>query len=248
MCLAVVCLAPTGVSAGSLLVVNKSDDSLSVISVATGDELARIDTGHAPHEVEVDPTGAVAVVSHYDSESEPGSSLTLVDLRTLEVSTLDLGRHTRPHGLAWLPDTRHFVVTTEGTHSMLLVDSERKTVVAAIPTLGERPHMVVVDSAGRFAYTTNVDSGTVSKIDLGAREVVATAAAGDGVEGLALTSDGRLWTAANADGTVRVLDASTLDTLATIDVGGMAIRVELAETHQLALVTSAVGGASRRST
>jgi hypothetical protein len=102
--------------------------------------------------------------------------------------------------------------------------------------------MVVVHPSGSFAYAANVDCGTVSKIDLTTRQVATTAAAGDGVEGLALTSDGRLWTAANADGTVRVLDVEALVTLATIDVGGMAIRVEFVESHGLALVTSAAAG------
>ena len=102
--------------------------------------------------------------------------------------------------------------------------------------------MVVADPTGQWAWTANVDSGSVSKIDLASRTVVATVAAGDGAEGVALASDGRLWTAANGDGTVRVFDADTLDPLASIDVGGMAIRVELAEDHGIALVTSAVGG------
>jgi len=231
-----------GASDGSLLVVNKSEDSLSMIAIEDGREIARIETGRGPHEVEVDASGAVAVVSNYGTEGAPGATLTRVDLRTLDASSIDLGRHTRPHGLAWLPDGRHLLATTEGTHSAILVDVDARSVVAAIPTQGERPHMVVVDPTGRWAWTANVGSGSVSKIDLVTRTVVATAAAGEGAEGIALASDGRLWTAANGDGTVRVFDADTLDQLASIDVGGMAIRVELAENHGVALVTSAVGG------
>lgn len=235
-------LAMADAFAGNLLVANRSDDSLSIISLADGREIARVATGRAPHEVEIDPTGRIAVVSNYGTNARPGSTLTRVDLQTLDVSTLDLGHDARPHGLAWLPDGRHLVVTTEGDQSVVLVDLEAMNVVASIPTQGEQPHMVVVDPTGHWAWTANVGSGTISKVDLIARVVVATAPAGDGAEGIALASGGRLWTAANADGTVRVLDAETLETLAVIDVGGMTIRVELAEAHQLALITSAVSG------
>jgi DNA-binding beta-propeller fold protein YncE len=228
--------------AGTLLVVNKYEDSLSMLAIDSGREIARVPTGRGPHEVEVNASGTVAVVSNYGTEDAPGATLTRVDLLTLDTSTIDLGRHTRPHGLAWLPDGRHLLVTTEGTQSAVLVDVEARSILAAIPTQGQKPHMVVVDSTGRWAFTANVDSGSVSKIDLVSRTVVATKEAGEGAEGIALASDGRLWTAANGDGTVRVFDSRTLDRLATIDVGGMAIRVELAEAHGIALVTSAVGG------
>jgi DNA-binding beta-propeller fold protein YncE len=225
-----------------LLVANRSDDNLSVISIADGREIARVDTGHSPHEVEIDASGTVAIVSNYGTNDEPGSTLTRIDLETLAVSTLDVGPDTRPHGLAWLPDGRHALVTTEGTQAIALVDLETMSVTTSIPTPGKQPHMVVVDSAGRWAWVTHVVSGDVSKIDLVALEVVASVPAGEGAEGIAVDSEGRLWTAANGDGTVRVFDADSLEQLAAIDVGGMAIRVELAEEHGIALVTSAVAG------
>ena len=89
---------------------NRKSNNLSVISVADGREVARIDTGREPHEVEVNASGMIAVVSNYGPVDALQATLTRIDLRTLEVSPIDLGRHTRPHGLAWLPDGRHLLV------------------------------------------------------------------------------------------------------------------------------------------
>jgi YVTN family beta-propeller protein len=235
-------LQASAANADHLLVVNKSDNSLSVIAIGDGREIARITTGPEPHEVEVNASNTLAVVSNYGAPDDPIATLTAVDLETLEVSAIDLGTNTRPHGLAWLPDGRHLLVTTEGSQSVVLVDVEARKILAAIPVQGERPHMLVVDPTGRWAFVANMDSGSVSKLDLITRTVVATALTGEGTEGIALASDGRLWTAAGGDGSVGVFDAATLDRIASIDVGGMAIRVELVEDHGIALVTSAVGG------
>ena len=70
---AVLQVTATGVSASSLLVVNRSDDSLSVIAIDDGREVARIETGRAPHEVEVDASGTIAVVSNYGTEAAAGA-------------------------------------------------------------------------------------------------------------------------------------------------------------------------------
>jgi YVTN family beta-propeller protein len=77
---------------GRLLVVNKAEASLSVVDLAQRKEIARIPTGDAPHEVAVSPDGQIAVVTNYGTRAEPGNTLTVVDLGTLQpVATIDLG-------------------------------------------------------------------------------------------------------------------------------------------------------------
>ena len=96
-----------------LLVANKSDHTIDLVDPATGSSGATLPTGHAPHEVAVSPDGKMAVVANYGDRSAPGSSLTVIDLERAAVqSTVDLGRHTRPHGVRWISDT-DLAVTTD---------------------------------------------------------------------------------------------------------------------------------------
>lgn len=228
-------------AAGTLLVANKSENTLSVFDVPGYEEVVRLPTGDGPHEVEVDPTGTFAAVSNYH-EDESGT-LTVVDLRDLSTRTVDLAPYSEVHGLAWLPDGRRLVATSESGDELLLVDVENARVQSAIPIEGESPHMVVVDGVGGNAWTANVGSGSVSKVDLLARKVVATTATGDGAEGIALSPDGaQLWVTNRGDGSVSVLDPRDLSERATIEVSGMPIRAEFARDGALVLVTSAVGG------
>ena len=64
------------VLAGTLIVLNKSDDTAWLFDGATGEKRAEVPTGGAPHEVAVSPDGALAVVTDYGAET-PGNTLTV---------------------------------------------------------------------------------------------------------------------------------------------------------------------------
>ena len=224
LCGSILILATAGFAtfaSGDLLVANKSADSMTRIDVASGQTIGSFATDPGPHEIEVDPAGQRAAISNYGSEDEPGETLTLVDLRTSSVTTIDLAPRARPHGIAWMPDGRRLVVTTEGSNTLSVVDLVERRVVDAIETGGEQPHMVVVDRSGRFAWVTQIASGSVSRIDLESGSVVVHRTTGEGTEGLALSGDEeQLWVTNRGDGSVSVRDPETLEELGRLEGGG----------------------------
>ncbi len=115
-------LASEPLGAATLLVANKSDDTVDLIDVDSGASRATLPTGNAPHEIAVSPDGKTAVVTDYGDREAPGSSLTVVDIADAKVlGTVDLGEHTRPHGAVWLSPSR-VAVTAEGSGHLLVVD------------------------------------------------------------------------------------------------------------------------------
>ncbi len=99
---------------GTLIVLNKSDASASIISLKTNQTIATIPTGNGPHEAAVTPDGKTAVVTNYGNREAPGSTLTVIDLSQLKVSkTIDLGDYHRPHGVTFLPAGKELLVTAE---------------------------------------------------------------------------------------------------------------------------------------
>jgi DNA-binding beta-propeller fold protein YncE len=120
----------SSIVASTLLVANKSDDTVSLVSVPDGKVRATLPTGSGPHEVATSPDGALAVVSNYGRREGAGSTLTVVDVASAKVQrTVDLGENRRPHGLAWLADGR-LLVTTEDSRKLLVVDPGKGAVVA----------------------------------------------------------------------------------------------------------------------
>ena len=61
-------------AAETLLVGNKGEDTLSLIALASGEELARLPTGKMPHEIAISPDGKQAAVVATSRPSDSHSS------------------------------------------------------------------------------------------------------------------------------------------------------------------------------
>lgn len=223
---------------GSLLLVgNKGEDTVSFIDLDSGEELARVPTSHGwPHEIAPSPDGSQAAVVNYQDHH--------IDIFDLEsraiVETIDLGEHTRPHGIMWLSDDR-IIASTEGNQSIVEVSADRD--VTGIKTNEDGTHMVVVSPDGRLAYTANLGAGTISLIDLETDRLVKTVRAGAGTEGIDLTPDGKeLWISNRAANTVIVYDAETLDSLTKLTVGKFPLRLAISPDGQYAVTSNLMDG------
>ena len=213
-----------------LLVGNKGDDSVSFIDLDTGREVARRGvSGTAPHEIAVSPDGTRAAVVNYG-----GNAIDLFDIATKAVvETIDLGANTRPHGIVWLADGR-IVATTEGSDTVVVVVEGGE--VRSIATGQEGTHMLAVHGDGRRMFVANMQSATVSEIDLTRGETVRSVSAGAEPEGIAVVGD-EVWVADRGGDRVLVFAADGLERLAEIAVGAFPIRI-LASPDGRHLVTS----------
>jgi YVTN family beta-propeller protein len=226
-----------------LVVVNKSDDTVSILDAKSGALRATVKTGRGPHEVEVLADGKTAAVSDYGKATEPGHTVTLVDLdRAAVLATVELGPGTRPHGLESLADGR-LLVTAEGTKELLVVDPKARRVTMRIPTGREVSHMVAAARPAGRAFVASIGSGTVTAADLAGGKVAADRATGEGAEGIDVTPDGgQVWVTNRAADTVSVLDAANLEVLATLPAPKFPIRVKVTPDGKRALVSCAQSG------
>ncbi len=233
----------TGPGPDLLVVVNKSDDTVTILDAKTGTRQATVPVGKGPHEVEVLSDGKTAAVSDYGRADAPGRTVTLVDLaRGAAVGTIDLGEGTRPHGLDALADGR-LLVTAEGTKELLVLDPKERRVIARIPTAREVSHMVVAAPDGSRAFVASIRSGTVSAADLAAAKIAKDLPTGAGAEGIDLSPDGReIWVTNRDADTVSVVDAKTLEIAATLPAPKFPIRVKFTPDGKRALVSCAQSG------
>jgi YVTN family beta-propeller protein len=224
--------------ADMLLVVAKSDSTVSILDAATGKLRAAIPVEGGPHEVEVLADGNTAAIASYGSKREPGQMVTLVDLASARaVSRIDIGPGSRPHGLKALPDGR-LLVTAEGTRELVVVDPQAAKVTARIPTGRDVSHMVSASPDGRRAYVTSLAGGSVTVIDLVSGKVVKDIPTGKGTEGIDATPDGReIWVANRDANTITVIDVKSLAPVFTINASEFPIRVKITPDGRRAVVT-----------
>jgi YVTN family beta-propeller protein len=230
-------------AADTLVVLNKSDATASLIDLAKGVKVATLPTGQAPHEVDVSADGKRALVANYGTREAPGNSLTLLDVPGARVvRTIDLGTHQRPHGVKWL-DGRRAAVTSEASKALLVVDVDAGKVESAIGTGQEVSHMVALAPDGARAFVASIGSGTVTAVDLKEGKSAKVMATGAGAEGIDVTPDGKqVWVTNREADTVSVLDARDLSVVATLPGGGFPIRARVTPDGRWALVSNARGG------
>ena len=204
--------------AGTLVVTNKTPSTATIIDVGTGRTLATLPTGNGPHEVVMSSDGKLAVVSDYSGQ--PGRTLTVIDVPALRVArTIDLGQYNRPHGMVFLAGDSVVIVTSEATGNVVLVNVVNGTISRAIPTQGRGSHMVGVTADGRYAYTGNMQSNTVSQIDLRAGAVTKSWPVPNTPEAVNVTPDGsEVWVGSNATAKVSVIDVAS-GTVTTVAEG-----------------------------
>lgn len=241
------CLSGALLAAGPprdmLVVLNKTDNTASIIDVASKQALATIATGFGPHEAETVPGGRVVVVSNYGTAQKPGHSLTVLDLQSrAAVGTVELGEGTRPHGLRAISADRT-LVTAEGTKELLVTDPRHRNLLQRIPLGRETSHMVVATSDGKTAFVANIGSGSVSVVDLAAGKAIGEIPTGKGAEGIDVRpGDAEVWVANRDANTISVIDVKKLAVAATIPLGEFPIRIKFVPGGKRALVSCAKTG------
>ncbi len=227
--------------AGTLIVLNKSDHTATIISLKTGKTLATLPTGEGPHEAAVSEDGKTAVVTNYGKRGAPGSSLTLIDLPNLRViKTVQLGQYQRPHGIRFLPGSEKLLITAEAQKALLVFDLKKEKVEKAIPTDQDVSHMVAYAPKHDLAFVANIGSGSVSIIDVSRGVRVKNVPTGAGAEGVAVTPDEtEVWVTNRSDNTISVLRIPELSVSDTLAAEAFPIRIEFSTDGASAFVSNA---------
>lgn len=247
-----------------LIVLNKAAGTASLFDPTTRKEVAVVEVGIGPHEVAVAPDGRTAVVCNY-GDQRPGDSLTILDvpgqravatfaLRGIDrVDGEDRERSwLRPHGIQYLADGRHVVVTSEQTRRLLLIDVTAQTVVRTLPTPQPQLHMVAVAADGSRAFGASLRDGTMGTFALAeamadraapAAAMATTIATGAGAEGIAVRPhSNEVWVANRAADTLSVVDPDTGRVTAELATAAFPIRVAFTPDGSHALVSCAEAG------
>ncbi len=203
----------------ALLVLNK-EGTLAMVDPATKKVIGVVRTGESPHEVVASSDGKLAFVSNYGTGSEPGSTISVIDLPAQkELRRLDLGSLRRPHGLAFSGGKLYF--TAEANKIIGRYDPATNQIDWLLGTGQNTTHMVELSKDGRLIFTANIGSDSISVIEpagvMNWNQTVIPV--GKGPEGFDITPDGtQLWAANSRSGNVSVIDIATRRVVHTFSV------------------------------
>jgi YVTN family beta-propeller protein len=207
----------SSVSQGVLLVANKADRSLGIIDPNAGSQVAAVaENGNTGHEVIASPDGRTAYVPIYGDSGvgkpgTDGTNLVVIDIASRKIiGNIDFGHGVRPHCPLFGPKDGLLYVTTEIDNSITIIDPHSLKIVGSIPTSRPESHMLALSRDGRFGYTTNVGSGTVSVLDMQARKTIDVIPVAPVVQRISLSVDDRMaFTSDQSKPQLAVIDTST---------------------------------------
>ena len=156
-------LAQVAPANGTLLVLAKSDLTLSVVDPTTLKVLGQVPSGPDPHEVIASTDGRTAYISNYGGGSL--NTITVVDLvERKALPPIDLGALRGPHGLTFVEGKLWF--TAEGAKVVARYDPATREIDLVLGTGQNRTHMIFVSGDGKRVVTSNVSSATMTILDL----------------------------------------------------------------------------------
>ncbi|MES2571320.1 MAG: YncE family protein [Verrucomicrobiota bacterium] len=204
-------------AAGTLLVTNKGDRTLSLIDPATNKQIAVVpEDGVTGHEVATSADGKHAFVPIFGDSGvgKPGTDGQLIRVIDLEkraiAGTVDFGKGVRPHCPIFNEKTGLLYVTTENENSVSIIDPATLKIIGAVPTGEVQSHMLAVTRDGKRGYTANVGPGTVSVLDLEARKLLKVIKIGKLIQRISLSVDDKLaFTADQFEPRLAVIDTTT---------------------------------------
>lgn len=181
---------------GRLLVVCKGDQTLEVIDLPSGTTVGRIRaSGFAPHEVAAAPDGTRAFLPIYSDTwlgipGTDGRAIDVVDLVDMRLAdNIPIGFASRPH-LPLVGADGRLYVGTELDESISVFDAESHERVARLPTGRPQSHMFTLSADGGLAYSANVDTGSISVIDIAAESLVDVIEVTDEINRISISPDG----------------------------------------------------------
>jgi len=231
--------------AQTLVVLNKSDDTASLIDPGTREVVRTVRVGNAPHEVAISPDGTTAVVGNYGDREAPGTTLTVFRIDSdAPARTIELEGYRRPHGMRFLSDGRRVLVTAELEDKLLVVDLDTGRVERAYDTGHRGSHMVALTADERWAVTANIGDGTATLIDLEGEHANVSVETGRGAEGVAMRPGANeAWVTNRSADTVSVIDMERQRVVADFDCAIFPIRITFTPDGSRALVSCAQSGA-----
>uniref|UniRef100_Q01ZG5 40-residue YVTN family beta-propeller repeat protein n=1 Tax=Solibacter usitatus (strain Ellin6076) TaxID=234267 RepID=Q01ZG5_SOLUE len=243
-------------AASSLLVLSKSDTTLSIVDPLTLKVLARMPSGPDPHEVVASSDGKFAYVSNYGGGAY--NTITVVDLVARKtLAPIDLGALRGPHGLMFAGGKVWF--TAEAAKVIGSYDPATQKIDLVLGTGQNRTHMIWVSDDLKRLITSNVSSATLTIIDKiaggggrgpgpgrgapGSDWQETVVPVGRGAEGFDVApGEKELWAANAQDGTISILDLAAKSVSATLDVSVKgANRLKFTPDGKLVLVSTLSG-------
>tara|TARA_B100000809_G_scaffold169704_1_gene167061 strand:- start:6813 stop:7856 length:1044 start_codon:yes stop_codon:yes gene_type:complete len=229
---------------GTLYVVNKASKSVVIFDLLEGKQIKELSMETEPHEATIVSNPNRVVITNYGTPEIGGKSITIInaDTNTIE-KTIAIGESLRPHGIITLPQSNKVAVVTDVGNHLSVVNLETGVVEKQIVTQQDFSHLLVHHPYRPLVYVANINSGSVSVIDVELDKVIKIIHCSKRAEGIDITPDGsELWVTNIKENFISVINTETYTITDLIDTGKEPLRLKFSIDGKQCLVSNSGEG------
>ena len=229
---------------GKLYIVNKLSSNVTVFDLFLGKKVAEIPISILPHEATTLSNQNKVVLTNYGDTDVIGKSLSIINTESNTIEkTIDLDKSLRPHGIVSFPKSNKVGVVTNVGNNLLVINIETGVIEKLIPTQQIVSQLLVLHPDKPLAYVTNINSNSVSVIDLVKDKVIKTISCGNGTEGIDITPDGKeIWVTNSKENTISIICTETNKIITTLQTGNQTLRLKFSIDGKYCLTTNSEDG------
>ncbi|WP_439131701.1 YncE family protein [Polaribacter sp.] len=227
---------------GKLYIISKLSEDVQVFNLSTGEEIKEIPIDMLSYEAVATSDNQNIVLTNYGSDID--FDLKIIDTKLNKVKKrIDLKENIKVNGIVQYPEPNKVAVVDYVTNKLLVLNIETENVEKEIKTNQKKSHLAVFHPKKAIAYTTNINSGTVSVIDLNTDKVIKIISCGIGRKGIDITPDGsELWVTNTKENEITVIDTKTNKVIHTIISGNESLKLKFSVDGKYCLVVNATDG------
>jgi YVTN family beta-propeller protein len=230
-------------TSGKLYVISKISEDIQVIDLSNGKEIAEIPIDILSHEIITTADENNVVYTNYDSKDAKALSIISTKNNQFE-KTISINRNIKVNGIAATHQPNEIAVIDYANNNLLIINVETNSVKKQISTKQKKSHLLVFHPNKPIAYVTNIDSGSISVIDINLNKVIKIIPCGVGRKGIAITPDGsEIWVTNTKKSSITIINTSTYEIVNTLKTGVEPLKLKFSTDGKYCLVVNAVDGA-----
>ncbi|SDX07555.1 40-residue YVTN family beta-propeller repeat-containing protein [Lutibacter oricola] len=229
---------------GILYVVNKASHNITIFDLLKGKKIKDLATEIEPHEATIVTNPNRVIVTNYGASNNPGKSITVINAATNTIEkTITLGKNLMPHGIISLPQPNKVGVVADIGNHLSIVNIETGIVEKQIATQQDFSHLLVHHPDKPLIYVSNINSGSVSVIDVEQDKVVKIITCSKRTEGIDITPDGsEIWVTNIDENFISIINTETYEITKTLKTGKQPLRLKFSVDGKQCLVSNASDG------
>lgn len=222
-----------------LIVLNKDEDSISIVDLDQRQVVKTISCSHNPHEIAISPDGKKSFIA-----CSLGQRLDVLDHERFEiVASYAHPDFDFPHGVNMVPQHNELWLASTYSEKVLVFNLESNDFTHSIATGQKWSHMIAPTPDGSKVFVPNIGSDNITVLDTATKSIVGHFEVGKGPEGLGVHPNGKhLYVANQHDNNLFVIDVNTFECLYKRRIGACPIRMVFTSDGQYALIPNRDSG------